>query len=237
MATEYTGDFPLKLTGNNIWRGGNLSNGKILFANGVPHLETGYSKLTIQSALQTELDAAGAVGVPFGNAVWYDRNKRSTEPNGIYAGVPTASGAVPKFAGILAYDAGLASGQPVANNGVQAHNKAKLVKLAYVHYKTGKNAALNDTLEYADINDATMCLFFENATGDPVFAVPTGFGSVTLPTFASAASVADVITALSGKSVALTGNKPTLANCTFGGFIVGLYPEQKSVLVKIDLGA
>ena len=236
MSTEYTSDIPLKLTGNNIWRGGNLSNGKILFANGVPHLETGYGKLTIQSALQTELDTAGTNGVPFGNAVWYDRNKRATEPNSVYGGVPTASGAVPKLAGILAYEAGLASGQPGANQGVLPSNKAKLVKEAYVHYKTGKNAALNAILGYADINDATMFLFFEDATGDPVFAVPTGYGGVTLPTF-TATTVADVVTALSGVAIAATGGKPTLANCTYGGKIVGLYPEQKSVLVKIDMGA
>ena len=210
MTTEVTSDFPLKLTGNNIWRGGNLTNGKILFANGVPHLETGYSKLTVQAALQTELDAAGAQGAPFGNAVWYDRYRRATEPNSVYAGVPTAANAVPKLAGILAYDAGIASGQPVANNGVLPHNKAKLVKEAYVHYKTGKNGALNAAVAYADINDATMVLFFELATGDPVFAAPTGNAG---------------------------DGTPTLANCVYGGKIVGLYPEQKSVLVKIDLGA
>lgn len=206
---EHTSGIPLSLTGSNIWRGGNLSNGKILFANGVPHLETSYSSLAISTALQTELDAAGAIGVPFGNAVWYDRNLKATEPSKIYAGVPTAGGAVPKFAGILAYDAGLASGQPVANNGVQPHNKGKLIKHAYVRYKKGKNATFAAELKYDDIDDATMALFFQNATGDPVFAAPTG-------------NAAD--------------GTPTLANATFGGKIVMLYPEDQSVLVEINVG-
>lgn len=207
---EHTNGIPLSLTGSNIWRGGNLTNGKILFANGVPHLETGYSGLVISTALQTELDAAGNIGVPFGNAVWYNRNLKASEPSKIYAGIPTAAGAVPKFAGILAYDAGLASGQPVANNGVQPHNKGKLIKHAYVHYKTGKNAALAAELKYVDVNDATMMLFFELATGDPVFAAPTGNGA---------------------------DGTPTLANCVFGGKIVMLYPENQSILVEINVGA
>lgn len=207
---EHTNDVPLSLTGLNIWRGGNLSNGKVLFANGVPHLETGYSGLVIGAALQAELDAAGVIGVPFGNAVWYDRNLKASEPSRIYAGVPTAAGAVPKFAGILPYDAGIASGQPVANSGYQPHNKGKLIKHAYVRYKTGKNAAFAAVLKYADVNDATMMLFFQNATGDPVFAAPTGNGA---------------------------DGTPTLANCTFGGKIVMLYPEDQSILVEINVGA
>ena len=207
---EHTSGIPLKLTGVNIWKGTNLSNGKILFANGVPHLETGYAALVISTALQTELDAAGAIGVPFGNAVWYDRNLKASEPNKLYAGVPTAAGAVPKLAGILPYDAGIASGQPVANAGYQPHNKGKLIKHAYVHYKYGKNATFAASLKYADVNDATMMLFFQNATGDPVFAAPTGNG---------------------------VDGTPTLANCTFGGKIVMLYPEQQSALVEINIGA
>ena len=207
---EHTKGIPLSLTGSNIWKGGNKSNGKILYANGVPHLETGYSALVISTALQTELDAAGDIGVPFGNAVWYNRNLKATEPSKIYAGIPTAAGAVPKLAGILPYDAGLASGQPVANTGYQPHNQGKLIKHAYVHYKTGKNAALNATLAYADVNDATMMLFFELATGDPVFAAPTGNGA---------------------------DGTPTLANCVFGGKIVMLYPEDQSILVEINIGA
>lgn len=207
---EHTSDIPLSLTGNNIWRGSNLSNGKLLFANGVPHLEVAYSKLTISTALQTELDAAGTIGAPFGNAVFYDRNVRSTAPNAVTAGIPTASGAVPKFAGVLAYDAGLASGQPVANSGVQPMNKGKLIKFGFVHYKYGKASDLTTVLKYAGINDATMVLFFQNATGDPVFAAPTSYAS---------------------------DGTPVLANCTYGGKIVQLYPEQGSVLVEINVGA
>lgn len=204
---EHTSDVPLSLTGNNIWRGSNLSNGKLDLMT--PHLEVGGGVLNITAALQAELTAAGEDGVPFGNAVWYNRYIKATAPNAVYAGIPTAANAVPKIAGVIAYDAGIQSGQPVFNKGVMPYNKYKIIKFGFVRYKFGKDATFASQLKYADINDATMCLFFQNATGDPVFAAPTGNAG---------------------------DGTPTLANATFGGKIVMLYPEDQSVLVKIDMG-
>ena len=205
MAMEKTSGIPLSLTGNNIWRGGNKSNGKLQLLHNF-HLTTGYARIVIQPLLQTELDAAGAIGVPFGNGVWYDRTKKSTEPGVIYAGVPTAGSPTPKLAGVLAYEAGLASGMPAANNGIQPMNKGKLIKRGFVMYKTGKAAAAGAAIAYSGINDATMYAFVENATGDPVFAAQTSY---------SAAGV------------------PVLANCTYLGNIVHLEPENESWLVEL----
>lgn len=201
---EHTSGIPLSLASPAIWKGTNKTNGQLVPIRDY-YLEVGYSSLVITAALQAELTAAGKIGVPTGNGVFYDRNLKATAPNKVYAGVPTAGGAVPKLAGILAYDAGVITMQP-ATDGIQAHNKGKIVKRGFVRYKTGKAAAAGAAVAYADINDATMVMFIENSTGDPVFAVPTSY----------------------------TNGVPVLANCTYAGKIVQLYPEDESVLVEIN---
>lgn len=202
---EATAGIPLSLATPNIWRGTNKSNGQLEFLH-TNHVAVSYSSLVISSALQAELTAASAEGVPFGNGLFYDRNLKATLPGKVYAGIPTAVGAVPKLAGVLAYDAALASMQPVASRGVQAYNKGTIVKRGYLRYKSGKAAAAGATIEYDAIDDTTMKFFIENSTGDPVFAAPT----------------------------AVTNGVPVLANCTYAGKIIHLYPEDESVLVELD---
>lgn len=176
---ESTKGIPLSLTGNAIWKGQNQSNGQLELIHNYA-LEKGYSGLVVSTALAAELAAAGYSPVPFGNAVWYDRNLRATEPNKVYAGIPTAAGAVPRLAGVLKYDSSLASMQPAYATGAMPYNKGVLVKRGFLRYKTAKVAAAGAAIAFADINDATMKLFFELATGDPVLAAPTGWGTSNL---------------------------------------------------------
>ncbi len=274
---EKTSGIPLSLTSPNIWKGTNKSNGQLELIHNY-HLKVSCSGLTITAALQAELTAAGKNTVPFGNGVFYDRYIKSTRPNHVYAGIPTAANAVPKLAGIVCYDPAIGSLQPVNNDGITPYNKFTIVKRGFLRYKTAKNGVAGARIAYADINDATMFLFIENSTGDPIFAAPTGYGSVafagitaaqaaalstslqnkniTLPAFADATTVAEVITALSGVSVAVAGVTeaianavaaalteramspaaivPTLAGATYAGRIINLYPEDESVLVELD---
>jgi hypothetical protein len=203
---EHTSDIPFVLTPPNIWKGGNKSNGQLMRLPDF-YLETGYSHLVIGAALQAELTAAGLDGVPFGNAVFYDRNLRTTEPNKIYAGIPTAVGAKPRLAGVLKYDSALASMQPVNSRGVLAYNKGAIIKRGFLRYKSGKNGALNAILGYSDIDDYTMKFFIELATGDPVFAAPTSYGTSAV-TGLTAGEAAALSTAL---QAAVTGATPNLA--------------------------
>ncbi len=225
---EHTAGLPLTLTAPGIWKGTNKSNGQLELIHNY-HLEVGYSSLVITAALQAELTTAGVVGVPFGNGAWYDRYLRTTVPNKVWAGIPTAANAVPKLAGIIKYDAAIGSLQPAAARGLNAYNKGVLVKRGFLRYKTGKAAAAGAAVAYADIDDSTMCFFLENSTGDPVFAVPTGYGpSLSVPT-----TVGGLATAINAGALVSTW-KPTLANCTYAGRIVQLYPEDESVLVELD---
>jgi len=201
---EHTSGIPLDLTGNNIWHGTNLSNGKMMLLHTF-NLTTAWSKLIITTALQAELTTAGTDGVPFGNAAWYDRYLIASAQGTLYAGVPTAANAVPKLAGVIAYEAGLASGQPANNGSVMTWSKGKLIKRGFVAYKKAKAGAAGAIIHYADVNDATMVMFVENSTGDPVVAVPTSY----------------------------TNGVPVLANCTYLGKIVLLEPENEQWVVEL----
>ena len=227
---EFTSGLPLSLVSPKIWKGTNQSNGQLALIHNY-HLAVGYSKLIITSALQAELTAAGEEGVPFGNGLFYDRNLKATAPNTVYAGVPTAVGAKPRLAGVLAYDAAIPGSQPVSNKGVLPYTKGEIIKRGFVRYKFGKAAAGGAAVDYADIDGDVMCAFVENSTGDPVFAAPTGYAK--LPDISGAADLAAVKAALSELELNPKGFVPTLANCTFLGYIVNLYPEDESVLVEL----
>jgi hypothetical protein len=233
---EHTNDIPLSLISPNIWRGQNKSNGQLMKLHEYS-LAVGYAALVISPKLATELTAMDRNSIPFGNAAWYDDHIRTTMPNKVYGGIPVASGAVPKLAGVIAYDPALASMQPVNADGIMPYNKGKLIKRGFVHYKTGKAAVAtfaddgtDAVLSYASIDPATMALFFEKATGDPVFAVPTGYG----PDLSAATTVAQLAAAINAAN--LEGAwKPTLAGCVYAGKIIQLYPEDGSVLVALDI--
>jgi hypothetical protein len=205
---EQTAGLPFVLTGNGIWKGTNKNNGSLALIHNF-HLSVGYSKLVIGAALQAELTTASKSGVPFGNALWYDRQNLATQPNVVYAGVPTAGSPQPKVAGILALDPALQSMNPADNGGVQTYNKGKIIKAGFVRYKTAKVGVGGAQIVFSAINDMTMFLFAENTTGDPIFAAQS--------------------------SLSATTGKPLLTNATYIGKIVQIYPEDQSVLVQLDL--
>lgn len=211
---EMTSGIPFSLSGNNIWRGANKSNGQLMLLHN-NHLKVSYSKMVVTAALQAELTAAGKNAVPFGNGVFYDRNLKASQPNTVYAGVPTAAGAIPRLAGIICYDAALDSLQPVETGGVLPSNKGEILKRGFVRFKTAKDSVAGNVIAYADITD-DMCLFIENTTGDPIFSVPTSYGTID-------AATEEILDPM-----------PVLAGATYAGKIINLYPEDESVLVELN---
>lgn len=226
---QSTPDIPLSLVSPNIWRGQNKSNGQLALIHNY-HLEVGYSGLTVGPALAAELAGAGLAAVPFGNAVWYDRNLRSSQPNRIYAGIPTAGGAEPKIAGVIKYDAALASLQPANAGGLMDYNKGVIVKRGFLRYKTAKVAASGAARAFADIDDTTMKLFFENSTGDPVIAAPTSWGTAALTGLTDVQKAA-LIAALESHAVTL----PDITGLTTAAQLVTAL--NKTVLASVGLDA
>ena len=57
-----TPDAKLSVTGQKVWRGTDKSNGVLMLGDSVPHIETSYSKMELDS----DLTGLGLPFIPFG---------------------------------------------------------------------------------------------------------------------------------------------------------------------------
>ena len=94
----------LSMHSEAIWKGTYDDNGMLLKLH-ENCFTIGYSAL-----LSPDGTSAGKVN--FGDGVFYDAKQKN---NKVYVGAPTVSKAVPKFAGIIAREAGIASGRSLIN--------------------------------------------------------------------------------------------------------------------------
>jgi hypothetical protein len=223
----------LKLSGQGVWRGLDKSNGVLMIGDAVPRVTTSFQRIVLTPALV----ALGLDGVPIGSGLWYDDNRKVQEPAVVHTGFPTASGAIPRFAGILKHEQGVQTGFPMNDAGspygtlLQPHMKGTLIKFGFVWYKTGLDE--NGTaIDYTGVT-RDMSLFVANDTGLPVFAAGTGADGITLPNLSAATTVADLVTALSNLNLASKGGNPELANATYVGRVVHLEPENEGILIAV----
>lgn len=194
----------ISVKGSKVFRGEDKSNGVLMMGDSVPHIETSYSEMSLDTSNGLNIGY-----VPFGNGLWYDDADLA---NGKYAKIyDSAAGLTkPKFAGIMKYEQGIATGFPMNladgyQNGIMPHMKGTIIKRGFVWYKDCyAEAAGNTKRAFSDVT-RSMCLFVRNATGLPVIAKPTSFAA--------------------GKGV--------LANCTFVGTIEQLEPENEGILINI----
>jgi len=198
----------ISVKGSKVFRGEDKSNGVLMMGDSVPHIETSYSEMSLDTTHGLNIGY-----VPFGNGLWYDDADLAT---GKYAKIyDSAAGlTTPKFAGIMKYEQGIATGFPMnlaaaasgtSQNGIMPHMKGTIIKRGFVWYKDCYASASGTTKRaFSDITRG-MCLFVRNATGLPVLAKPTSFAA--------------------GKAV--------LADCTFVGTIEQIEPENESVLINI----
>ena len=114
----------LSMHNGAIWKGTYTNNGMLLKLH-----ENSY---TIGYSALLSPDGASAGKVKFGDGVFYDVHQKN---NKVYAGAPTVSEAVPKFAGIVVREAGIASGYPAINDEVADFQKGLIAKEGYIEYK------------------------------------------------------------------------------------------------------
>ena len=114
----------LSMHNGAIWKGTYDDNGMLLKIH-----ENAY---TIGYSALLSPDGTSAGKVYFGDGVFYDAYQKN---NKVYAGAPTVSNAVPKFAGIVVREPAIASGYPAINNEVADFQKGMLCKEGYVEYK------------------------------------------------------------------------------------------------------
>ena len=122
------------------------------------------------SALLNKAGTASGT-VKFGDGVFLDLSKRN---NNIYAGVPTGTGAVPAFGGIMVREAGIASGYPVLNDEVNGFQHGMLCREGYIIYKKGEvylaSGSLFTNVEIFEYVFQNYCLWVKASNGKAYFS-------------------------------------------------------------------
>lgn len=187
----------LSMHNNAIWKGTYTNNGMLLKLH-----ENSY---TIGYSALLSPDGTSAGKVKFGDGVFYDAHQKN---NKAYAGAPTVSNAVPKFAGIVVREPGIASGYPAINDEVADFQKGMLAKEGYIEYK---EAYVVTTTSHSALG--TKKSVFDNADLGYVLMVSASNGAVYFAqTSSDKVSPSDVLV----------------------GKIVGMNPDDKTVTVFVS---
>ena len=155
----------LSMHNGAIWKGTYTNNGMLLKLH-----ENSY---TIGYSALLSPNGASAGKVKFGDGVFYDAHQKN---NKVYAGAPTVASAVPKFAGIVVREAGIASGYPAINDEVADFQKGLLAKEGYIEYKeayvvtTTSHSALGTKKSVFDNVDLGYVLMVSASNGAVYFA-------------------------------------------------------------------
>ena len=155
----------LSMHNGAIWKGTYTNNGMLLKLH-----ENSY---TIGYSALLSPNGASAGKVKFGDGVFYDAHQKN---NKVYAGAPTVESAVPKFAGIVVREAGIASGYPAINDEVADFQKGLLAKEGYIEYKeayvvtTASHSALGTKKSVFDNVDLGYVLMVSASNGAVYFA-------------------------------------------------------------------
>ena len=155
----------LSMHNGAIWKGTCTNNGMLLKIH-----ENAY---TIGYSALLSPDGKSAGKVKFGDGVFYDAHQKN---NKAYAGAPTVSNAVPKFAGIVVREPGIASGYPAINDEVADFQKGLLAKEGYIEYKeayvvtTASHSALGTKKNVFDNVDLGYVLMVSASNGSVYFA-------------------------------------------------------------------
>ena len=155
----------LSMHSEAIWKGTYDDNGMLLKLH-ENCFTIGYSAL-----LSPDGTSAGKVN--FGDGVFYDAKQKN---NKVYVGAPTVGSAVPKFAGIIAREAGIASGYPAINSEVASFQKGLLCKEGFLEYKkayvvtTASHSALGTKKSVFDNVDLGYVLMVSASNGAVYFA-------------------------------------------------------------------
>lgn len=155
----------LSMHNEAIWKGTYDDNGMLLKLH-----ENSY---TIGYSALLSPNGASAGKVKFGDGVFYDAHQKN---NKVYAGAPTVTSAVPKFAGIVVREPAIASGYPAINNEVADFQKGMICKEGFIEYKkayvvtTASHSALGEKKSVFDNVDLGYVLMISASDGSAYFA-------------------------------------------------------------------
>jgi hypothetical protein len=229
MAT-YGSGMPVDITDQKkLWGGTHRTNG-FLHKNvdgRIPALKGSWAHI-VSADLENPISGNGVI--PWGNAFWKNLAAIDTQPNTLYPNKPAAA----LFAGILKFEQGWQSGNPVLPYGLVDYTRGTIIPAGLVGYKVSMTEIGKEDDYYAflqnqrdralDVRDvrrtykdwmadlkaagdgSKLGIFFGNASGFPVVAV--------VPR-------ADL-------------SEPALTDAAFGGFARWFEPENEAVYFDIN---
>lgn len=186
----------LSMHNDAIWKGTYTNNGMLLKLH-----ENSY---TIGYSALLSSDGKSTGKVKFGDGVFYNAKEKN---NKVYAGAPTTSEAVAKFAGIVVREPAIASGYPAINDEVAPFQKGLLAKEGFVEYK---EAFVIKTGESS--RPASKVNTYDNVTIGYTMVVSSTDGAIYFSPDTTKIAVADVAV----------------------GKVIELNPDDKSVTVYIS---
>ena len=153
----------LSMHNDAVYKGTYTNNGILLKLH-----ENSY---TIGYSALLKPDASGAGTVKFGNGVFLDLSKKN---NNIYAGIPTGTGAIPAFGGIMVREPAVASAYPVLNDEISGFQHGLLCREGFVAYKKG-TVYLDSGYKYTDVElfdyvYQNYCLWVRKSDGVAYFS-------------------------------------------------------------------
>lgn len=235
--------------GASLWQGSDKTNGFLMRSvdGRIPSLEEGFANAVASAANPLFDDGL----IPWGNALWLDVARIDTQPHTMHAESPAA----PRLTGVLKFNQGVRTGNPVQNWGLPLYSKGTVIRDGLVGYKVAmeKDADPEDYLAYlkgdaskdasavrltyadwmeqykAQAQGVEMGLFFENASGFPaVIFVDRSSVTALAGTPGATYSQGDFTSVRASGVVAVAG-------FTFGGWAKVFEPENQAVYFEIKL--
>jgi hypothetical protein len=216
----------------------------------IPALEESFARA--EAAAAHPLFDEGVI--PWGNALWLDLSHMDTQSHTVHAEKP----ALGKITGVLKFDQGWQTGNPVQNYGLPLYSRGTIVRSGLVGYKVAlaPGATMDDYLAYLmgdstkDVvatrlvyedwvnslksgpDAANLGIFFENTSGFPLVIKVSGGMQAAVVLSGSPGSTynqADFT------NVAVSLGTPVLDGYTFGGYAKVFEPENKAVFFELNL--
>jgi hypothetical protein len=192
--------------------------------------------------------------LPWGNALWLDLTHIDTQPHTVHAEKPTKA----KIAGVLKFEQGWQTGNPVQNWGLPLYSRGTVIRDGLVGYKVALNSSADpedylsylrgdeskdvdsvrttykewmDALRIAD-DGSNLGLFFEAASGFPVVAVVS---PVSVLSGAPGAAYAQGDFAQERLAIGVAVFGAAFDGLVFGGMAKVFEPENKAIYFDLKL--
>jgi hypothetical protein len=238
--------------GNKLWSGSDRTNGFLMRSvdGRIPALKESFAKAL--AGADNPLFDDGVI--PWGNAVWLNLELMKTQPHTVHAEKPAKA----KIAGVLEFEQGVQTGNPVLNWGLPLYSRGTLIRDGLVGYKVAMNGVADpedylaylrgdeskdnasvrtvyedwvDGLRLVD-DGANLGLFFNKASGFPVVAV------VAAASVLSGVPGATYDQGEFGQTLLQTGVafvEGSFSNLVFGGLAKVFEPENKAIYFDLKL--